>query len=226
MLPWSDGLMAYQDELNQLRQPFLDTCKAIYNRAETLNDKLNELGIISFQQAVIEMASNEGMPSINWNCIEGDKTVTINSMGMDVHQNDNGTYQIKLTDDLYSWIETNSKTLAERLKAALTVHTHREMGRVDLLQMPIPKNDVDLEKFKAFVLDYDNGNALGKLEALIDRIDEIVAQAFSMTDKELLMIQKQMHSDSFLKNIKPSLPYTRKKKRGLLTGLNESSRYL
>ncbi len=226
MLPWSDGLMAYQDELNQLRQPFLDTCKAIYNRAETLNDQLNALGILSFQQAVIEMASHEGMPSIHWNCIEGDKTVTINSIGMDVHQNDNGTYQIRLTDDLYSWIEINSKTLAERLKAALTVHTNREMGRVDLLQMPILKNDVDLEKFKAFVLDYDNGNALGKLEAIIDRIDKIVAQAFSIADKELLMIQEQMHSDSFLKNIKPSLPYTRKKKRGLLTGLNESSRYL
>jgi hypothetical protein len=76
------------------------------------------------------------------------------------------------------------------------------------------------------VQDYDNGNALGALKTIINRIDEIVAGSFGISDVELLLIQEQMSTDTFLKNIKPSLPYTGKKKRGLLAGLSESNRYL
>jgi hypothetical protein len=225
MLPWSENLLAYQTELDQLRQPFLDTCKAIYNRAETLNDKLNSLGAITFQHAVINHASTYGMPKVNWNCIEGNKTIMVNSLGMNVELRSNGEYQLFLSDDLYSWIEISDKSLAERLKAALTIHTNRELGRTDILQMPVPKDDDVLAEFKLFVQEYDNGNALGKLKTIINRIDEIVAKSFGIRCDEIAMIQEQMQLDAFLKNIKPSLPYTGKKKRGLLAGLGKSSRY-
>ncbi len=226
MLPWSENLMTYQAELEQLRQPFLDACKAIYNRAATLGDKLNELGATTFQQAVIDHASAHGMPKVNWHCVEGDQTINVNSLGMDVELTSSGDFQLLLSDDLYSWIEISDKSLAERLKAALTIHTGGELGRTDLLKMPIPKDDTVLVDFKQFVQDYDNGNALGALKTIINKIDEIVAGSFGVSDVELSLIQEQMSTDTFLKNIKPSLPYTGKKKRGLLAGLGESNRYL
>lgn len=226
ILPWSEKLMSYQSELEQLRQPFLDTCKAIYNRAATLSDKLNELGAITFQQAVIEHASTHGIPTVNWHCVEGDQTIKVNSLGMDVELTSSGNFQLLLSDDLDSWIEISDERLAERLKAALTIHTSSELGRNDLLQMPVPKDSAVLVDFKLFVQDYDNGNALGALKTIINRIDKIVAGSFGVSDVELSLIQEQMSTDTFLKNIKPSLPYTGKKKRGLLAGLGESNRYV
>jgi hypothetical protein len=144
---------------------------------------------------------------------------------MDVELTSSGVYHLLLSDDLYSWIEISNKSLAERLKVALTIHTNRELGRTDILQMPIPKDDEAMAEFKLFVQEYDNGNALGKLKTIINRIDEIVAESFGISCDEIAMIQEQMQLDAFLKNIKPSLPYTGKKKRGLLAGLGESSRY-
>jgi len=226
ILPWSEKLMSYQSELEQLRQPFLDTCKAIYNRAATLSDKLNELGAITFQQAVIEHASTHGIPTVNWHCVAGDQTIKVNSLSMDVALTSSGNFQLLLSDDLYSWIEISDESLAERLKAALTIHTGSELGRNDLLQMPVPKDSAVLVDFKLFVQDYDNGNALGALKTIINRIDKIVAGSFGVSDVELSLIQEQMSTDTFLKNIKPSLPYTGKKKRGLLAGLGESNRYV
>ena len=53
----------------------------------------------------------------------------------------------------------------------------------------------------------------------------MVAGSFSLEAEELAFIQDQMREDPFLKRLKPKLPYSGRRKKGLLEGLASSNRY-
>ncbi len=91
--------------------------------------------------------------------------------------------------------------------------------------MPVPENEDALETFVHAVQEYDDGDSFGKYGEIIRQIDEMVAGSFSLEAEELAFIQDQMREDPFLKRLKPKLPYSGRRKKGLLEGLASSNRY-
>ncbi len=122
--------------------------------------------------------------------------------------------------------QSGRRVRRKSLSAALTIYHESTLKRDDLLRMPVPENDAALEAFLQAVHEYNDGDSFGKYGEIVQRIDEMVARAFGLEGEEATYIQEQMREDPFLKRLKPKLPFSGRKKKGLLEGLASSSRYL
>lgn len=223
-LPWTDNLLQYSEAIESHREKYLEACKAMHNRGEALLSKLAELDTVTFQKAVIESISKKHW-TIEWNGMESEsRSISAKSTNFTGHLND-GSYIIQLGEDLHSWIGIADIDLAKRFAAALTIHDGRTLKRDDIIKMEIPKDNNNLDKFVEAVNEYDTGGSFGLYKEIVDSIDDDVCNAFNLETSDKELIKHEMTYDSFLKNIKPSLPFTGKKKRGLLTGLGKSDRY-
>ena len=117
---------------------------------------------------------------------------------------------------------SNDGPLANRLASVLGVFEGQKLSRREILDIPIPADDDNLARFNEIVARSGNGDSL---EAIYDRLDAIVGPAFGLTQDEILLIQQEMREDHFLKHLQPKLPFSKRKMRGFLEGLESSDRY-
>lgn len=224
-LPWNENLTEYTHDIENLREEYLQTCKAMHNRADTLLAKLHEVETITFQRAVADSVHLSPW-SMEWNGMEFGESHLVSAKDAKFYEHfSNGSYLVQLGESLHSWIGIGDKEIAKRFRAVLTILDGREIKREDIIKILLPKEDTDLQNFMESVEEYDSGNAFGKFDTIVKKIDDMVCSAFEISEDEKHFIQEEMATDSFLRYIKPSLPFTGKKKRGLLAGLGESTRY-
>lgn len=225
-LPWIDALAQYSEKIESLREEYLSTCKAIYNREQTLLAAIEEVGAVAFRDLCLQYGAGREGWNLEIHNLEGNDTLEVFAPGNRVRyvEVENG-YRIYPGGLLYSWVEVGNEFVAKSLSTALTIYYESALSKADLLRMPVPKDQASLKKFIGIVNSYDAGGAYGKLEEIIDTIDRFVADAFSIEDGELAYIQNEMKENPFLRKLKPKLPYSGRKKKGLLEGLASSERY-
>jgi len=222
LLPWTYNLVHYSDTIGEKRYDFLNICKAIYSRPESLLVALFDLGNITLQDACRHVNS-----PIDWSeNLDGNQSIIIIAPKATQQPVKHGNgWRIQLGETLQDFITIGDESIAKRVSATLTIYNETKLKKGEILRLPIPSDDTSLNKFIQAVYDYDNGSHADKLEMLIDEIDHIVGKAFGLTTQDIDFIQSEMKNDTFLKRIKPNLPFTGKKKRGLLEALSTSSRY-
>lgn len=118
----------------------------------------------------------------------------------------------------------SDESVARRAAAAPTLHHAKDLSRRAVLDLPVP-DEPALAGFVAHVDAYDSGQGVALLDALIDEIDALVGDAFGLTRDDIQFIQQEMREDPFLRHIRPNLPHTGRRLRGLYESLASSDRY-
>lgn len=227
MLPVPASILGNAKKLEKLRGEFLQICKNIGNRGAALELAMEQAGAMSL--AAVCRAKKI---KIRWSGFmdkNGKITLTApraDSVGM---RKQNGTTQLSLDGQLAlddsAWLALDNEQVARHAAAALTVLHGRGITRDDLLKMNIPKSDAAFKKFINAVNDYDKGGEQERLEKTLDAIDAIVGAAFKLSDSDIKFVRKEMNDDDFLRRIRPNLPFSGARQRGLLGGLSDADRY-
>ena len=218
MIPWHPALKRNAAKLEKLRAEYLVVCENINSRAAALNRAMEKIGAVEFAAAC--RAKNI---SILWSERIQREKIKID-LPAKLHREKNGV-KISLDKTDSAWFVVGDKNIAARAAAALTVFHGTEITRENIRTMNIPKDAAALEKFKRAANAHDKGGNLLKLAKTLDAIDAVVGGAFGLSATEIKYIQKEMETDDFLRRIRPNMPFSGKRQRGSLAGLDSPSRY-
>lgn len=220
MIPLPNALQKSTEKLTALRAEFLCLCKTTQNRPIALSRALQEAGAISLQIA----CQNH---NLTMDCAKSLQTGTAKidapASGSIVPQKENNRYVLRLNGN--NWFVISGGDIASFAAAALTVFHQQEITRDAFYTMDIPRDAAALAKFTSAVAAYDSGGDSRQLEATLDKIDAIVGKAFGLSAAEIDFIQTQMREDDFLCRIRPNLPFSGRRQRGLAESLSRSDRY-
>jgi hypothetical protein len=151
------------------------------------------------------------------------QSVAIESPQMSL-QADTKQWRISLNSDLLAYLDVSDERVAKALLAVLNLWEGDSLSREQLLKLDVP----DVASFAAWaqkIADYDAGGSQAALSALFDALDEMVGTAFGLSADQIKAIQIAMQTDSFLRNIRPNLPFAGRAQRGLSSSLAASDRY-
>lgn len=217
LFPWTDKLKYHSSEIENLREPFLESCRILYDRDNYIMSGLKNIKNLPLK----EMARKIKGIKIKWSEYfkrDSDSVVIARSSPLNSEE---GT-RLFIGDNIFIWIEINNKNIAKLLSDVLNALAGIEITKEEILNLPIPDGDEAYEQFKSLLFE---ANKKDNLKFIIDGIDSIVAAAFDLNNDELSFIKSEVENDSFLKRLKLNLPFTGKRKRGLLAGLDSSDRY-
>lgn len=226
MIPCPSSLLKNEAKLKKLRGEFLTTCENINNRAAALKRILNAGGAVEFAAAC-----DQKNLSVQWSQKMKTESVPVNAPKPKSIKPSkaNGDMRISLDNELgledSAWFSFADESIARRVAAALTVYHDNKINRDGVLKMLIPKDDKALRAFVREVDKHDKGGSDKDLERIMQNIDAVVGRAFDLTEKEIQYIQSEMENDDFLRNIRPNLPFSGKRQRGLSSSLASPDRY-
>jgi len=63
------------------------------------------------------------------------------------------------------------------------------------------------------------------VEEVLDAIDACVADAYGLSQADLETIWREFETDPMLRRVQPNLPFARRRRLGLRTGLTASDRF-
>jgi len=217
-LPWSDALVRHKGALQQLRKEYLSACRNLHRREEVLADKLKKGNHSTLPGLVMDADDIE----VSWS----DEFAARKSFRVaepSANEKD-GWWVVHLGDDLFGWVAVNNEEIAASMVEGLALHKGLELSREDILSvnLPTPGSLVDWQKV---VADFDSDNYQQSLDGTLDKVDALVADAFELTDDDLAFIRGEMTNDPMLQRIRPNQPYSKRKLKGLRTGLESSDRY-
>ncbi len=202
--PWSPKLKAYEEKLQMLREQYLQTCKVTnLDVAELVQEKvpLKTLEEIGLARKDLKMRFSE--------------------LGDEMEP---GWPTIRTS--LFEWVQINDAKIAELLKEAMNVYGLQDlrMNEVLKLEIPDPYDTRALVSWKEIVQGNMFNKASQKKEEVLQSLDEIAYDAFDL-DQELRKILEQEKQKGLMKLFKPYEPYSARKLRGLLKGLDSAERY-
>jgi len=217
LMPWTENLRRYSLGIESLRQPFLDACKSFYQRSNYILEKLKDLPAVLFK----ELANSKEEIRIKWSDSfkKSSSLITLSHHSPQIRGN---SAILFVGANLLDWIEINDTDIATRLSNVLNVFEGDQISKAEILDLPIPVNKEAEERFNQIV---DESKNKDKMDDVLDELDQYVAEAFEIAEEDLMLIKTEMKNDNFLKRLKPNLPFTGKRKRGLLSGLDQSNRY-
>ncbi|MCK9228956.1 MAG: SAM-dependent methyltransferase [Syntrophorhabdaceae bacterium] len=221
LMPWTDELLPHASAVESMRQQFLNACQNMFKRLEFLLVKLkDEISSASFK----DIAGNMPHVKVKWgeSFEKESNQVLMGKSSRPGLSTDIEFIRIQAGDDIFAYVDVNDGPLANRLASVLGVFEGQKLSRREILDIPIPADDDNLARFNEIVARSGNGDSL---EAIYDRLDAIVGPAFGLTQDEILLIQQEMREDHFLKHLQPKLPFSKRKMRGFLEGLESSDRY-
>jgi hypothetical protein len=223
MLPWSENLKEHTEFLEAKRPEFLRLCVAIYSRPLALQTILTDGNAVSLKQAC--KAANA---KIIWpeHMLDGDPVDVVantpTSVSAALHDD---VWRIQLNSTLLDFVDLSDHVVAQSLCAALTALDGQSVKFTDLLKQEIPTAE-SMQDFVAQVNVYDAGGSRAALDALLDEIDSKVGQALGLNLEDVVFIQQEMRDDDFLRKIRPNLPHSGKRHRGLSQTLASPQRYV
>ncbi len=223
MLPWSENLLAHTEFLESKRPEFLRLCEAIFSRPLALEQILMDNEAVSLKDSCKTASAKMLWPE---HMLDGEAVDIVASSANSVMPTLVEAYwRVQLNSRLLDFVDVSDQYVAASLCAALTVVDGQSLKSSDLLKLAIPTRD-GLSAFIQEVIAYDEGGSRQALEAMLDTIDFKIAESFDLSVEEVTFIQQQMRDDDFLKKIRPNLPRSGKRHRGLSGSLASANRYV
>lgn len=223
MLPWTESLMEHAEFLESKRPEFLRLCEAIFSRPLALEQMLLDSDAVSLKDSC--KAANA---KIIWpeHMLDGEGVEVIAPTASSVVATPvEQLWRVQLNNSLLDYLDVSDQKVAASLCAALTVVDGQTLKSSDFLKLLIPTND-GLPSFIQEVVYYDDGGSRQALDLMLNTIDLKIAQSFGLSFDEVTFIQQQMRDDDFLKKIRPNLPCSGRRHRGLSDSLASANRYV
>lgn len=225
-LPWHSGLVQYSSEIAALRKPFVDACmRSGKDRSVALHNALDGVLARRPRRSLGAVCRDEDV-AIEWpeSLANESAHVLVDARGGSGLAVTAASRTAAFGNDLFSEIYFDSEDVAQRCRVGLLFQEGQSLTRDQLLDIPIPEQgDID-----AWIATYEASSAAKAGKELYDiklQLDEWVARAFRITPEHRVFIQDEMANDSYLRNIKPKLPYSGVVQRGLSMSLQSAERY-
>ena len=205
-LPWSDKLRNYKDELKKLRDEYLNACK------------VTNLDIPNLLKEKIPLVSLEELGSR-----KGDLEMRFSEFGDKMEK---GWYTVQVS--LFEWVQVSDSKIGELLKEAIEVYGIKGAEVNEILtemKIPDPDDEEAVREWKEIVYGRERKEAVRKKEEILSRLDEIVNTAFEL-DERLLAILEREKSQGLMRILHPPEPFSPRKLRGFLSGLDRADRYV
>ena len=205
-LPWSAELLMYTNQLKALREDWLIACREKGQQTEVFFERLAALPSESL---------NDRFKRID--------TLVIKWPGSVIDEDDDTLwYKVQTGPMLFDYCNINDKETAEELKITLPLYDDlREPKSVLKIELPLPEAK---KMWNKILLDLANIDSDHKIELLMLKLDRIVADCFNVAD-HIDFMKKDIEDDSLFRRLKLKLPYSGRKFRGLLKGIDKSDRY-
>jgi hypothetical protein len=225
-LPWSDALIPHANSIEALRPEYERLCKAVHSRRTALLEALSRLGCKAW--GVVARAANAKVTYSE--AFDDKQAVAIERPQISLQAQTNAQLQqwrISLNGDLLAYVDVTDEMVAKALLAVLNLWEGDSLSRDQLLKLDVPdvQGAASFEAWEQVIADYDAGGSQVALDALFDGLDGLVGTAFGLSLEQIKTIQIAMQTDSFLRNIRPSLPFAGRAQRGLSSSLAASDRY-
>ena len=220
-LPWSENLAAVEADLEALRDPFLNACRARFEAAEELDRQAAALALVPLKAAFKAHAAKTDklVPSTAFD--DGEPVlVTLQP------EDPSDPLTVTLSEDGHA-VPMPNAPLAARLRRGLALAQAKGMeitkGNLPTL---LVAEDAEAETALADLLArFDPIAVESEVQACVDEIDRVVGPALGLTPGEIDFIQTDMRDDPFLSRVRPRYPFFTPAQRGRRTSLESSSRY-
>lgn len=218
LLPWAESLLSSTDELLSLRSRLTAASERVFAKTEALDRELGALPSVSIRDAVLGLHSGK----IDWSDGLGasDSRAVVATLGITAV--DDG-WRVMLDDD--EWIQVPDEELAERAARGLFRMMGRDVSRRQILDCEIPADGATVQQFDYLVETFRKSDDAGELDKVLDEIDALVGLHFDLTSFDLTAIKNALEQDPLLASIRPRLPLSTTRLRGLRAGLGSSDRY-
>ncbi|MXO48930.1 N-6 DNA methylase [Erythrobacter vulgaris] len=220
-LPWSEDVAAVEDDLEALRAPFLDACRARFEAGRELERQAAALALVPLKKAfkanaaksdklVASAAFDDGEPAlVALQPEDPDDPLTVTF-------SENG-HALAMPNEL----------LAKRLRLGLALAQAKgsEITKGTLPEIPVPEDASAETALSELLARLDPIAVESEVQARVDEIDQVVGLALGLTVDEIAFIEADMREDPFLSRVRPRYPYFTPAQRGRRTSLEQSSRY-
>ncbi|GHU45648.1 hypothetical protein AGMMS50289_17280 [Betaproteobacteria bacterium] len=219
-LPWNDTLAAKAPEIEAMRTSLISACTNRLRAAEATKQALSDLGFQTVKHRI--RADKDARISFGEHFSESkyEAVLTISSL-----QPFDDDWRVRLSADMFDWVECNRLDIAEGLKLALAQKEGEAVGKSAILNMPIPGNDVERSKWKEVVAKHGEEALKQAMTDALTRLDALVGVCLGLAPDDIRKIQQDLAEDPFLRGIRPRYPGTVTRKQGFRTGLDDSDRY-
>jgi hypothetical protein len=217
-LPWTDALIPFAGALRELRERFLAACQRLNQTERVLRERLAAFGATTVRQRLQASADLR----VDWSPpLQGNETC---EAGSPVTIRREGAWIVQPGDDVDKWAAFNDPALAAAFAEGLLLHPGESLRLAALLDLPIPPPEaIDGWREAAAQITGEGGESA--MEAVLDAADACVAEAYGLPQADLETIWREFETDPMLRRVQPNLPFARRRRLGLRTGLTESDRF-
>lgn len=219
-LPWNESLAARGTEIEAMRETLVGACRSRLAARESLRSSLAALVLDTFKKRLKDdpearIAWGDNFSDHKYEAAVGNPSVVATDEG----------WRVRLSDDLFDYVECNRENLAHALALALVQHAGTDLDKSSLLNLPIPATPDEISKWNDVVASHREAALENAMSHALHALDQIVGECLGLDAEDIVEIQRDLASDPFLKGIRPRYPGTVTRKQGFRTGLDSEERY-
>ena len=220
-LPWSEDLPAVEAELEALRGPFLDACRARFDAAEELDRQTAALALVPLKTA-FKAHADKTDNLIPPPAFDDGEPVLVDLQPEDAAD----PLTVAFSADGHAVPMPNALLAARlRLGAALAQARGAEITGAGLKTLLVPEDEAAATALEALLGRLDPLAVEAEVQVQVDGIDAVVGAALGLTPAEIATVQADMRDDPFLSRVRPRYPYFTPAQRGRRTALESGARY-
>lgn len=217
-LPWTDRLLDTADAMRQLRVRFLAACRQLHQAEQVLRTRLEAFGSTSVRACL----GRDVDLRVEWSpAMQGSEACEI---GAPVVRECEGQWIVQPGDTVEKWAAFNDNALASAFVEGLLLRPGESLRHGLLLDLPIP-SPTYLDDWREIAVQLTAESGAVAVDEVLDAVDACVAEAFSLPDDELATIWREFETDPMLRRVQPNLPFAKRRRLGLRTGLTASDRF-
>ena len=200
-LPWSENLAAVEADLEALRDPFLNACRARFEAARELDRQAAALALVPRKAAFKAHAAKTDklVPSAAFD--DGEPILV-------ALQDDESSdpLTVTLSEDGHAVPMPNALLVARlRLGLALAQAKGMEITKGNLPTLFVPEDDATETALVDLLARFDPIAVESEVQACVDEIDRVVGPALGLTPGGIDFIQTDMRDDPFLSRVRPAI---------------------
>ena len=217
-LPWTNRLVQFAPQLLALRTRFFAACQQLHQTEQVLRDRLATFA----STTVRECLRSDAALRVDWcPALQGSEACEI---GVPATTELDGQWIVQPGDEPTKWAAFNDRELAAAFVEGLLLHPGESLRLGALLDLPIPPPEA-LAGWREIAALLTGERGASALEEVLDAVDACVAEAYGLPQADLEMIWREFETDPMLRRVQPNLPFAKRRRLGLRTGLTASDRF-
>ena len=217
-LPWTDRLFPFAPQLLALRTRFLTACQQLHQTEQVLRDRLATFGATTLRECLRADVNLR----VDWcPALQGSEACEI---GVPATTELDGQWIVQPGDDVEKWAAFNDRELAAAFVEGLLLHPGESLRHAALLDLPIPPPEA-LGDWRVIAAQLTGESGASALEEVLDAVDACVAEACGLPQSELETVWSEFETDPMLRRVQPNLPFAKRRRLGLRSGLTASDRF-